>query len=88
VVESGTRELQSDYNVHVLKSPDLILELHNVGVLEEYDWDAGTRRIAFFVDRDVAITLDGKPLEPADGMSYPFENKSVTAIRLIVEFVR
>ena len=74
VVDNGTRERRRHYNVYVLKFDNLLVQLQDVGVLEEYDWDAGRRQVTFFVDEIASITLDGNLLEPVDGTTYQFEN--------------
>jgi len=88
VVDSGTRELRRHYDVYVLKSENLLVELHDMGVLEEYDWDAGNRRITFFVERIDSVSVDGEPLQPADGATGPFGSLEMLANGVTVSLSR
>jgi hypothetical protein len=86
VVDNGTRELRKHYNVYVLKSDKLLIELQDMGVLEEYDWDAGWRQVVFLVDEMPAITLDGTRLEAADGNAYRFDSIEILGDRAKVSY--
>jgi hypothetical protein len=80
VVDQGTKSLRNPYDVYVLKSilnTDLLLEVHDTGLLEENDWDARTKKVVFFVPEITSMALDGMPLKPVEGTPYQFKNIEV-----------
>jgi hypothetical protein len=72
VVDNGTRELRRHYNVYVLKTGNLLLQLRDMGALEEYDWDAEQRRVTFYPGEIESVVLDGDTVEITDGSSTQF----------------
>jgi hypothetical protein len=80
VVDQGTKSLRNPYDVYVLKSilnTDMLLEVHDAGLLEENDWDARTKKVVFFIPEITSIALDGMPLKPVEGTPYQFKNIEV-----------
>jgi hypothetical protein len=53
---------------------DLLLEVHNTGLLEQDDWDKRIKKVVFFTPEITSITLDGTPLEPVEGTPYQFKS--------------
>jgi hypothetical protein len=74
IVDKGTRELRRHFNIYVLKSNDLLLQVHDTGLFEQNDWDAYKRKVVFFVPEIISLSLDNKSLEPAKGALYQFNN--------------
>jgi hypothetical protein len=64
VVDRGTRSLCSHYKVYTLETDDLFLEVHETGALEEDDFRAYKKRVAFYVPEVASITVDGEALAP------------------------
>jgi hypothetical protein len=77
VVDKGTRELRSHYNVYVLKNSLLNLQLHDIGVYEQNNWDTRVRKVAFFVPEFDSITLDGQSVTLTEGAEIKFKNIEV-----------
>ena len=77
VVDQGTRELCSHYNIYVLKNKFLNLQLHDIGVYEQNDWDARVRKVAFFEREFDTITLDGQPVTLIPGVEVQFKKMEV-----------
>ena len=77
VVDGGTRELRSHYNVYVLKNSLLNLQLHDIGVYEQNNWDARVKKVAFFVRESGSIMLDGQPVTLIDGAKTRFMKMEV-----------
>jgi len=77
VVDRGTRELRSHYNVYVLKNKFLNLQLHDIGVYEQNNWDARVKKVAFFVRESGSIMLDGQPVTLIDGAKTRFMKMEV-----------
>ncbi|HVP37323.1 MAG TPA: hypothetical protein VMT04_10035 [Terriglobales bacterium] len=77
VVDQGTRELCSHYNIYVLKNKFLSLQLHDIGVYEQNDWNAGVRKVAFFEKGFGPITLDGQPATLTPGAEIRFKKMEV-----------
>jgi hypothetical protein len=76
-VDQGTKSLRSHYDVYVLKSilnTDLLLEVHDTGLLEQDDWDKRIKKVVFFIPEITSIALDGMSLKPVEGTSYQFKN--------------
>jgi hypothetical protein len=72
IVDDGARSLCKLYAVYTLRSPVLTLSLHDVAVLEEQDWAAGTKAVTFFVPTEPAILIEGKKLQAAPGEPKSF----------------
>ena len=51
--------LGQTYRVFTLKNDVLTLETRENGVLENDDWDAKKKRVAFFAPEVTALTIDG-----------------------------
>jgi hypothetical protein len=77
VVDKGARELRNHYNVYVLKNSLLNLQLHDIGVYEQNNWDARVKKVAFFVPELSSITLDGKPVTLREGDEVRFKEMEV-----------
>jgi hypothetical protein len=77
VVDKGTRELRSHYNVYVLKNKLLNLQLHDIGVYEQNNWDARVKKVAFFVPEFGSITLDEQPVTLTEGTQVRFKKMEV-----------
>ncbi len=78
IVDSGTRELRSHYNVYVLKNSLLNLQLHDLGVYEQNNWDARVKKVAFFVPELDSLRLDGQPATLTDGAEVRFQKLGIS----------
>lgn len=74
LVDQGTRELRSHFNIYSLKNDDLLLQVRDTGLLEENDWDKRIRKVIFFDPEITSISLDGKPIKPAQAKLHQFKN--------------
>jgi hypothetical protein len=77
VVDKGTRELRSHYNVYVLKNSLLNLQLHDIGVYEQNNWDARVKKVVFFVPEFGSISLDEQPVTLTEGAKTRFKKMEV-----------
>jgi len=77
VVDKGTRELRNHYNVYVLKNSLLNLQLHDIGVYEQNNWDARVKKVAFFVPEFDSITLDEQPVTLTERTQVRFKKMEV-----------
>ncbi len=77
VVDKGTRELRNHYNIYVLKNRFLNLQLHDIGVYEQNNWDAKVKKVAFFVPELSSITLDEQPFTLIEGTKIRFKKMEV-----------
>jgi hypothetical protein len=77
IMDKGTRELRSRYDVYVLENNNLFFELHDTGLYEENDWNLKKKKIVFFVPEITSISLDGKPFEPVELSLYQFKNLEI-----------
>jgi len=77
VVDKGTRELRNHYNIYVLKNRFLNLQLHDIGVYEQNNWDARVKKVAFFVREFGSIMQDGQPVALTEGAEIKFKKIEV-----------
>ncbi len=74
IVDRGTRELKNHFNIYSLKSDNLLLQVHDVGLYEQNDWDVSKKKVIFFVPEIASISLNDELIEPTEGLLYQFEN--------------
>lgn len=77
IVDQGSKTLKSHYDVYVLRTlqnADLLLEIHDTGILEQDEWDKRTKKIIFFTPEITSLSLDGKTLDPAQVTQSQFKN--------------
>lgn len=77
IVDKGTKELRSHFNVYVLKNRFLNLQLHDVGVYEQNNWDARVKRVAFYVPELDSVRLDGQAVALTGGAQVRFKKMEV-----------
>jgi hypothetical protein len=82
IVDGGTRELRSHFNIYSLDSEDLLLQVQNVGLLEQNDWSIYSKKVAFFVPEITSIALNGERTELTEGSLREFENIEITGENL------
>jgi hypothetical protein len=85
VVDSGTRELRNHFNIYSIESKDLLLQVQDVGLCEQNDWDVSNKRVMFFVPEITSVTLDGELIELTEDFLYQFENIEILGEKL--EFI-
>jgi hypothetical protein len=71
LMDSGRQSLCLGYEAYTLKGDDLLLQTTDSGVLEENDWEAGTRTIVVYPRGVTELKLDGKPVALEFGESPP-----------------
>jgi hypothetical protein len=74
IVDQGTKEFRNHYNIYDLENKDLLMQLHDSGLLEENDWDKRIKKVVFFIPEINSISLDGEPFELKEGIQYQFNN--------------
>jgi len=77
VVDKGTREMRNHYNVYVLKNKFLNLQLHDLGVYEQNNWDARVKKVVFFVPESGSIKLDEQLVTLTEGAKTRFKKMEV-----------
>ncbi|MGB2696594.1 MAG: hypothetical protein WBD28_01890 [Candidatus Zixiibacteriota bacterium] len=77
LVDKGTKELCSHFNIYTLKDDDLLFQVHDSGLLEENDWDKRIRKVIFFAPEISSISLDGNSIKLAKGKLHQFQNIEV-----------
>jgi hypothetical protein len=88
-VDRGTKSLRSHYDVYVLRSvqnSDLLLEIHDTGILEQDDWDKRTKKIVFFVPEITSLSLDGKTLDLSPVTQSQFGNVEMSGKNLKLNY--
>jgi hypothetical protein len=76
LVDNGSKELHNHFNIYVLEtvlSDDLLLQVHDAGLLEQNDWDKRIKKVAFFIPEISSIVLDGTAVKPVNGTVYQFK---------------
>ena len=86
LVDNGTRELRNHYYIYSVKSNDLLLQVHDIGILEQNDWAASKRKIAFFVPKITSISLNGKLATLTDELPHRFESIDIDAENLTFSY--
>jgi len=74
LVERGTKELCNHFKIYTLKTDDLLLQVHDTGLLEENDWDKRIRKVVFFAPEISSVSLNGKPLKLSEDQPHQFDN--------------
>jgi hypothetical protein len=90
-VERGTKSLRSHYDVYVLRTvqnADLLLEIHDTGILEQDDWDKRIKKIAFFVPEITSLSLDGKTLDLTQVAQSQFGDIELSAKNLKLTYTK
>ncbi len=60
VIDDGAMTLGQTFRVFTLKNDDLAVETQENGVLENDDWDAKKKRVAFYVPEITSLRIDGE----------------------------
>lgn len=77
LVDKGTKELCSHFNIYTLKYDDLLFQVYDSGLLEENDWDKTIRKVIFFAPEISSISLDGNSIKLPNGKLHQFQNIEV-----------
>ncbi|HEX7402331.1 MAG TPA: hypothetical protein VF369_09145 [candidate division Zixibacteria bacterium] len=90
-VERGTKSLRSHYDVYVLRTvqnSDLLLEIHDTGILEQDDWDKRIKKIVFFAPEITSLSLDGKILDLTQVTPSQFKNIELSGNNLKLNYAK
>jgi hypothetical protein len=90
-VDQGTKSLRSHYDVYVLRTvltTDLLLEIHDTGILEQDDWDKRIKKITFFTPEITSLSLDGKTLDSAQVTQSQFKNIEIAGKNLNLSYAK
>ncbi len=91
LMDKGTKELCGHFDIYVLQSvqdTSLFFRLQDAGLLDENNWDAGTKKLVFFVPEITSISLNGKPVQIAETGERRFESAGMTGPNLEVNCFR
>ena len=81
LVDNGSRELRSHFNIYVLESAlnqTLNFYVKQAGLLELNDWATREKTVIFYCPKITACTIDGTEVTPADGVNRQFEELHLT----------
>jgi hypothetical protein len=85
---NGSRELRSHYRIYSLTDSDLLLQIHESGLLEQNNWDDRTRTVSFYVHEIDSVILDGMAQVLAEGKEIRFRSLKIVADNLNFETSR
>ena len=85
LVDDGRSCLCSQFEVYTLRGADWMLELHDAGVLELNDWDAGRREVVFYDPGIDSVSLDGRPVSLLAPGTLPFESLEVSGDHFVLK---
>jgi hypothetical protein len=88
LIGNGGRELRNHYRIYSLTDNDLLLQVHESGLLEQNNWDDRTRTVSFFVPDIGSIVLDSIPQAPVEGKGMQFQTLKVEADNMKFETSR
>jgi hypothetical protein len=91
LMDKGTKELCGHFDIYVLESAmdtTLFFRLQNAGLLDENDWDAGTKKLVFFVPNITSMSLDGELVQIAETGQRRFESVEVAGPNLELKYCK
>jgi hypothetical protein len=91
IVDQGSKTLKSHYDAYVLRTvltDDLLLEIHDTGILEQDDWDKRIKKITFFIPEITTLSLDGKALDSAQVTQSQFKNIEIAGKNLNLSYAK
>lgn len=74
VVDRGTYEFCARYEVYTLELDGTFFKLHDLGLLEENDYEGRRKTVVFYAPDVTALTVDGGPVELAEVSAYSFSS--------------
>ncbi len=88
VVDRGSHELCDRYDVYTLERDGTFFELHDVGLLEENDYDGYRKTVVFYAPSVETVTVDGDAITaPASAAPVPDERdadvRHFNALRIV-----
>ncbi len=86
LVDQGTQELRSHYNIYTLKNEALLLQVKDMGVHEQNDWEADKKKVTFFIPEIGSLSLDDKPLKVTEGAQTRFNKIEVIGKNLKLSY--
>jgi hypothetical protein len=90
LVDRGATELRNHFDVYSLESATdetFLLQVKDTGVLERNVWAAKTKTVAFFVEKEPSVAVDGVELDIKDG-SAAFQTLEITGDNVKLDCVR
>ena len=88
IVDKGTREFRNHYNIYDLENQELLLQVHDTGLLEENDWDRRKKKVVFFIPEITSLLLDGKSVKLKKDTQYRFQNIEMLGDNLKLSYSR
>jgi hypothetical protein len=83
MINSGLIEFCKDYKLFSLKGDNYLLQLKDVGVVEENNREKKTKNIAFYFNNLTGIKIDGIPVEIDNIVSVDFNNIEIDTGNLL-----
>ena len=77
VTEEGEVILYLHYNLYSLKSDNVVLEIHNKALLDESDWEQGTRTVTFFSQNISSVIADASVYSLSEDFEHSFDKIEV-----------
>jgi hypothetical protein len=87
-VDQGTREFRNHYNIYDLENKELLLQVHDTGLLEENDWDRRKKKVVFFIPEITSLLLDGKSVKLKKDAQQRFKNIEMLGDNLKLSYSR
>lgn len=82
LMNDGGLELRQHYSIYSLTADDLLLQVHESGLLENNDWDKRIRSVAFFVGEIDAMVVDGRHVDSSSIDNVQFRTLELAAENL------
>jgi hypothetical protein len=86
LVDQGTGEFNSHYNIYALKNEALILQVKDAGVYEQNHWEEGRKKVVFFVPEISSVSLDDNPFKVVEGAQAGFKKIGFTGKNLKLSY--
>ncbi|TKJ42264.1 hypothetical protein CEE37_00880 [candidate division LCP-89 bacterium B3_LCP] len=86
LVDQGTQELRSHFNVYVLKNKLLLLDIHDTGILEQNNWEDSMRKVIFFVQEISSLIIDDKHLELSESAQHNFNKMEMSGEKVNLNY--
>ncbi len=90
LVDRGATELRNHFDIYTLESSTdetFLLQVKDAGILEHNGWAAKTKKVAFFVDKEPSVAVDGVELAIKDG-SAAFRTLEIAGDDVKIDCVR
>jgi len=82
LMDNGAVDFCNQYDMYSLQSDELVLQVHDAGILERNDWERKIRAVTFYVPVPPTIIIDGTRTDHLPGRTVSFMNIDVHNDRL------